>query len=523
MKFQNEATYQGAAERRQVDRFHARFDRGLEAVEETFGESHPLHIGGKALSASKTFDDRSPTDTSLVVGRFQRAGRSEATRAVEAASDAWRAWALTDWAERVRIVRRAADLMAERKYELAALMCHESGKSRLEAMADVDEAVDLARWYCLQMEEREGFSEELGRYVPNERTRSVLKPYGVWAVISPFNFPLAITCGMTTGALVTGNTAVLKPASDAPFIALRFYELLREAGLPDGVLNLVTGPGESAGAELVENDDVAGLIFTGSLQVGVASFRAFTEPFPKPVITEMGGKNPALVTEQADLEKAVAGIGRGAFGFGGQKCSATSRVYVHRSVEEEFLDGLVAWTEDLTIGDPTEAETYLGPLISERAYQRYQESAAQAARDGNILTGGNARTEGHLKRGYFVEPTVVEGLAQDHRLFREELFVPLVCVAPTDSLQEGLRLANDSQYGLTAGIFTEDAGERDAFFRGIEAGVTYCNRVQGATTGAIVGAQPFGGWKHSGISGKGAGGKYYLQQFLREQSQTYYV
>ncbi len=274
---------------------------------------------------------------------------------------------------------------------------------------------------------------------------------------------------------------------------------------------------------MVTNPHVSGLVFTGSREVGLTSFRTFTESFPKPVITELGGKNPVIVTAEADLDKAVPGVGRGAFGFGGQKCSATSRLYLHQDIKEEFLRRLVKWTEELTIGDPTARETYLGPLINQRAYENYEEYVTSAAKDGKVLTGGRVRREGSLAKGYYVEPTVVDGLQPGHSLFRDELFVPIVCVASIGSLEEGLHLANDSQYGLCAGLFTENEEEREAFFREIEAGVAYCNRDEGATTGAIVGSQPFGGWEQSGISGKGAGGGYYLQQFLREQSRTYYV
>jgi 1-pyrroline-5-carboxylate dehydrogenase len=523
MTFENEATYLRAVKEGDEDGFHSKFDAALASVEEDLGQSHPMYIGGKKVYSKETFEDRSPADTDRLLGLFQKAGREEAARALEAAWNAFPEWSNSDWRERVRIFLKAADILSERKYELAALMCLENGKNRLEAMADVDEAIDLIRWYCDEMERNDGFDREMGRYVPEERTRSVLRPYGVWTVISPFNFPLAITCGMTTGAVLTGNTAVLKPASDTPFMGLRLYEVLTEAGLPDGVLNFVTGPGATAGAELVENPRVSGLVFTGSKQVGLASFRAFTRDFAKPVITELGGKNPVIITDKADLEKAVPGVGRGAFGFCGQKCSATARVYVHKDVKEEFLDRLVKWTEELKIGDPTDRDTYLGPLINERAYANYQEYAALAAKDGRVLTGGHVLTEGSMARGFFVEPTIVDGLSQGHRLFREELFVPMVCVGSISSLEEGIRLSNDSEYGLCAGIFTEDPEERETFFREIQAGVIYCNRVQGATTGAIVGAQPFGGWKHSGISGKGAGGHYYLQQFMREQSRTYYV
>ncbi len=523
MEFDNEATFSRAARDGRVDDFHSRYDDALGMVKEDFGQTHPLYVGGKAVYCQETFADRSPSNTDLLLGRFQKAGREETAKAVEAAREAFRQWSETDWKERVRIFRKVADDLSQQKYELSALMSHENGKNRLEAMADTDEAIDFLRWYGFEMERNDGFDQEMRRSIPQERTRSVLRPYGVWSVIAPFNFPLAITCGMTTGAVITGNTAVLKPASDTPFIGLRFFEALQRAGLPDGVVNFVTGPGSSMGAEMVENPDVSGLVFTGSKAVGVASFKATTKDFAKPVITELGGKNPVIVTERADLEKAVPGVGGGAFGYGGQKCSASSRVYVHGDIKDEFTERLVAWTEELRIGDPTERDTYLGPIINEGSYNNYQDYVTQAARDGEVLTGGHVIREGPLSKGYFVEPTIVNGLPRDHPLFQNELFVPIVCVTPIGALEEGIRLSNDSEYGLCAGIFTEDESERDTFFREIQAGVAYCNRTQGATTGAVVGAQPFGGWKHSGISGKGAGGSYYLQQFLREQSRTYYV
>ncbi|MFQ5553375.1 MAG: aldehyde dehydrogenase family protein [Thermoplasmata archaeon] len=522
MGFENEQTFLRATQTGDVAGFHTRYDKALDAIQEELGQTHSIFIDGKEVSASSTFPDRSPSNTDLILGHFQKAGREEAGRAVKAALRAFPDWAATDWHERVTIFRRAAKLLAGDKFELAALISHENGKNRGEAMADVDEAIDLVRWYAYLMEENEGFAQEMGRALENERTRSILRPYGVWAVISPFNYPLAIVAGMTTGAVLTGNTAVLKPATDTPYLAVKFYEALREAGLPNGVLNLVTGPGRAVGAAIVENPDVSGLIFTGSRNVGLHSFQAFTSQFPKPVITELGGKNPVIVTEHADLEKAIPGVARGAFGYGGQKCSATSRVYVHEAVKEEFLDGLLEWTADVEVGDPTDPDVYMGPLINEKAYANYQAYVDVARRDAKILAGGRVLTEGNLSKGYFVAPTVVDGLADDHTLIEEELFVPILSVSGVGSMDEGITRSNRSEYGLTAGIFTEDKQEQREHFRRIQAGVVYANREQGATTGAIIGAQPFGGWKHSGISGKGAGGPYYLEQFLHEQSQTYY-
>jgi 1-pyrroline-5-carboxylate dehydrogenase len=345
----------------------------------------------------------------------------------------------------------------------------------------------------------------------------------VWAVISPFNFPLAIATGMTAGALVTGNTAVLKPASDTPFVALRLFETLREAGLPSGVLNFVTGSGSTVGATLVGSDDVEGLAFTGSRDVGMAAFHAFTAKRPKPIVTEMGGKNPAIVTAKADLEAAAEGVMRGAFGYGGQKCSATSRVLVDKRVHRDFVEALVEQTDSMVIGPPWEREVFLGPVINAAAYEKFRKSAKAAAGAGKILTGGGVRRDGILKHGYYAEPTVVDGLPRGHRIVREELFVPILAVLPFRGIDEALEIANGTEFGLTAGIFSRDERELHAFFDQIEAGVAYANRRAGATTGAVVGAQPFGGWKMSSVTFKGAGGPYYLPQFMREQSRTFYV
>ncbi|HEV8595784.1 MAG TPA: aldehyde dehydrogenase family protein, partial [Thermoplasmata archaeon] len=432
-------------------------------------------------------------------------------------------WANADPLDRVRVMLRAADIMSDEKYELAALMSFENGKNRFEAVADVDEAIDFLRYYAQQVVDHQGFDVEMGRAVKNERARSVLRPYGVWAVISPFNFPLAIATGMTTGALIMGNTVVLKPASDTPFLALKLYDVLREAGLPPGVLNCVTGAGATVGATLVASPDVAGLAFTGSRDVGMAALRTFTATMPKPVVMEMGGKNPAIVTASADVDAAAEGVMRGAFGYGGQKCSATSRVLVDRRVQSSFLEALVERTDQIVIGPPHERDVFLGPVINEAAYEKFQRFSALAKKGGKILTGGGVRKDGILKHGYYVEPTIVDRLPASHRIHREELFVPILSVLPFRTIDEALTIANASEYGLTAGIFSGDEYEVQTFFDRIEAGVAYANRRQGSTTGAVVGVQPFGGWKMSSVTFKGAGGPHYLPQFAREQARTQYT
>jgi 1-pyrroline-5-carboxylate dehydrogenase len=282
---------------------------------------------------------------------------------------------------------------------------------------------------------------------------------------------------------------------------------------------MVTGPGATVGQELQENEGIDGLLFTGSYEIGFNHvFKEFSRVFPKPVIVEMGGKNPAIVSAHADLEEAAEGVMRSAFGYAGQKCSACSRVYVQASVYDAFLEALVAKTQAIAIGDPTDKKVWLGPVVNAKAKAKYVAVVAEAKRDGRILTGGEVLA-GH-GTDLFVAPTIVVDLPADHRIWREELFVPLVAVAKVDSLDEALERANDTIYGLTAGFFSDDHEEVEHFKETIEAGVVYINRRAGATTGAWPGIQPFGGWKASGTTGKASGGLYYVQQFMREQSQT---
>ncbi len=519
MDFRNERTWQNAVELGKTEAFHANYEAAVDKVRTEFGDKRPMIIGGQEVWAAATFPDVSPADTHLVLGHFQKGTKADAKRAVQAARAAVPGWAGTPYTERVRIIHRAADRISERKFALAALMSFENGKNRFEAIADVDEAADLLRWYAEEMNRNRGFEHSMGQYLPGETARAILKPYGVWAVVAPFNFPLAIAAGMSTGAVLTGNTAVFKPASDTPFMGLKLSEIFHEAGLPPGVFNYVTGPGATVGQELIENEGVDGFVFTGSRAVGRKAFKTFTQTRPKPIITELGGKNPTIVTASADLEKAALGVMRGAFGYGGQKCSATSRVLVDRTVKAAFVERLVEETKKIKIGDPTHRDVYLGPVINEAAVATFEKAIASVRRSkGTVLVGGKTDT----KVGHFVEPTIVDGLPRDHRINREELFVPILSVIEVDGLDDAIAVANNVDYGLTAGIFSREPAEVRRFFAEVEAGVLYVNRTAGSTTGAVVGVQPFGGWKMSGSSGKSAGGHYYLPQFMREQSQTEY-
>ncbi len=497
------------------------FDRAAEWARGELGKSYPMLIGSELRESNDAFEHRSPIDTDIVVSRFPRGTRQDVADAVGAAREAFPAWRDLGWRERLEIIRRAADLISERQFEYAALMSFEVGKNRLEALGDVEETADLLRYYADQMEDHDGFVQPMGSLSPEEHTRSVLKPHGVWAVISPFNFPMALAGGPASGALIAGNTVVMKPSSDAPLMGWKFVEAMRDAGVPDGVVNFVTGPGDRVGAELEDNPGIDGMVFTGSYQVGMRLYRSFTRDYPRPIITEMGGKNPAIVTASADLDMAAEGVARSAFGFDGQKCSANSRVYVDRRVAADFVERLAKRAQEIQVGDPTRRENWMGPVINEQSLRKFTDAVAEARRDGGtIAAGGEVLDTGDQARGYFPTPTVVTGLPVDHRLFRDELFVPLVVVGEVDSLDEALRLANDTAYGLTAGIFSADEGEIRTFLNTIQAGVTYVNRRSGATTGAWPGIQSFGGWKGSGSSGKSGLGPYYVMQVMREQSQT---
>ncbi len=497
------------------------FDRAVETARAQLGERYPMLIGDERRAGTETFDDRSPIDTELVVSRFPVGTRQDVRDAVAAARAAFPAWRDLGWQRRIAILRKAADVISERQFTFAALMAIEVGKNRLEALGDVEETADLLRYYSDVMERNGGFDQPMGSLSPAEHTRSILKPHGVWAVISPFNFPMALSGGPAGGALIAGNTVVMKPSSDAPLLAYKYVEVLREVGVPAGVVNLVTGPGESVGSELEQNPDIDGLVFTGSYEVGMRLYKGFTRDYPRPIITEMGGKNPAIVTRNADLEIAAEGCMRSAFGYDGQKCSAASRVYVERSVARPFLDALVEKTKAIRVGDPTRRENWMGPVINERALRKFSEAVEEARRDGGTVEiGGEVLRDGDASRGYFPTPTVVSGLPLSHRLFREELFVPLLVVGEVDSLDEAIDEANGTAYGLTAGIFSADDTEVRRFLDRIQAGVVYANRRAGATTGAWPGIQSFGGWKGSGSSGKNGLGPHYVAQFMREQSQT---
>lgn len=498
-----------------LSELHKEFDAALAKVRANLGQTIPWHLGYEAQKVGRTFANVNPSNTKQVLAQFAVTDTHHLDAVVAKARDAQPAWEAVGWKKRVEWMRKAAGIISERRLDLAAKMSLEVGKNRLESLGDVEEAADLLRYYAQQLEDANGSERPLAKLSPNEDTRDVLRPYGVFAVVSPFNFPLALSAGMSGAALLAGNTVVLKPSVDAPWCAHGLFEVFRDAGLPEGVFQVVYDDGIELSQKLTGHDGIDGIAFTGSSTVGMSIMRNAMAKHVKPCLMEMGGKNAAIICESADLKKAIEGSYRSAFGLSGQKCSALSRLYVHRKHFDAVVAGLVEKAKAMRIGDPLEQEVYMGPVINARSVSRFEQAVTEIKRDGKIFVGGH-RPDGP---GYFVAPTIGQ-VPRNHHLWKTELFLPVLLVEPFDTLDEAIKLANDCDYGLTAGVFSEKKEEVEEFMRRAQAGVLYSNRATGATTGAWPGVQSFCGWKSSGTTGKGGCGPYYVQQFAREQSQT---
>lgn len=505
------------------EELHLRFEEELQRTKANLGKDYAMIIDGKDVYSTEKFEDRSPINTDWLLGTFQKGSEKEAQQALQAARRAFPVWSRMKWQERVALMRKVADVIDQRTFEIAAAMSLEVGKNRMESLGDVAETADLIRYACSEMEKNDGYLVEMGRdpLVGYTSTNfSILRPYGVWLVISPFNFPAALTGGPSGAALVAGNTIVMKPATDTPWVVRLLAECMREAGLPDGVFNYVTGPGRTLGQALIDSPEVDGVTFTGSYDVGMKIYRDFANgEYIRPSILELGGKNPTIVSRRADPERAATGIIRSAFGLQGQKCSAASRVYIEGEMYDELVPRLVELTNKLAIGDPTERSVFLGPVINQNSYKDFQNYTEEISESAKFLTGGMILTDGELAKGYYCAPTLVSDLPLNHRLWKHEMFLPITTVARVENLEQAMQEANDVTYGLTAGFYGSD-DEVEWFFENIQAGVNYANRPQGATTGAWPGFQPFGGWKGSGSTGKNSGGHYYLPLYMHEQIRT---
>ncbi len=481
------------------------------------GRHWPNVIAGAHDDDGARYGVATPIDRAGAIGSFIAASPAAVARATAAAQNAFAHWSGTPWPARVAILRMWADGLDKLKYDLAIASLLEVGKSRTEALGEAEEAIDLVRHYCGEMERHKGYAQNLARAFPREETTCVLRSLGVIGVISPFNYPVALAVNMMAGALTTGNTVVFKPSAGCALSAQLLLQSMEGAGIPKGVVNLVAG-GDETGRSLVADSAIAGIAFTGSHAAGMGIFRALANaPTAKLVIAEMGGKNPAYVTATADLDVAAQGVARSAFGLQGQKCSSCSVVYVQGSIRDEFVARLTRFAQQLKVGNPEQRDVFMGPLYSPQAAVRFRENVKMAERDGKVLFGGHF-IDGSAG-GDYAQPTLVE-VPQGHALTREEQFLPLLALRCFDRLPEALAEGNAVRYGLTAGIYTADEGELELFLDRAEAGVLYANRASGATTGAWPGIQSFCGWKGSGVTGKGGLGPHYLPQFMREQSRT---
>jgi 1-pyrroline-5-carboxylate dehydrogenase len=482
------------------------------------GPDEPLahRIGGERVAQGPVIERRNPARLDEVASRLHEADEDLVHRAVEFARAAQPDWEQRGFAERIAILRAGADEIERRKVDLAAIVSLEVGKPRHESLAEVQESADIINEYCRLAEDANGYTQQLGSLTDDETNTSVLRPFGVFGVISPFNFPSALLVNMASAALLGGNTVVAKPSDKATWSGVATLAALFDAGLPDGVLNLVLG-GAATGTALVDSD-VDGMAFTGSVEVGRRIGAAMRSGrYDRPALMEMGGKNPTVVMPSADLDDAATGIARSAFGLSGQKCSACSRVIVHQDVHDELVAKIAEVAATFAVGDPADEAHFLGPVADETAATRFDRSVAAAREDGGeIVVGGDRPVEG----GHFVAPTVVTGLPRGHDLTLTELFLPFLTVQQVASLDEALELANEVDHGLTAGIFSSDTEELDRFVERAQAGVLYLNRKAGSTTGAWPGVQSFPGWKASGSSGKGGLGPWFVQQYMREQCHT---
>lgn len=459
----------------------------------------------------------SPISPELSLGKFPRSNARDVKAAIAAARNAAKSWNFVSLEDRLAFAERWKQVLDQEKYSLGLAALYEVGKSRMEAVGEAEEAVDMLDFYPGELRRNAGYRRPMNELIENETAVSVLKPYGVFAVIAPFNFPVALSIGMITGALITGNTVVYKPSPECALTGLLIAETLRKAGLPEGVFNIVLGDGE-VGRLLSSDDGIDGVAFTGSHKTGMGIFRHMAvQPHMKPVVAEMGGKNPAYVTRNADVARAAQGVARSAFGLQGQKCSACSVVYVDNAVKDEFVRHFKEFASKLSVGDPRRSDTFMGPLYNAATVARFTDAMAQAKAEGVVHYGGEA-LDGTPGDNYF-RGALVE-MPSPSRLTKDELFMPFVVLRGVDSLEQAIDEGNDIAYGLAAGIFTRDDKELNYFLDHAQAGVLYANRASGATTGAWPGAQPFCGWKGTGVSGKGGLGVYFLPQFMREQSHT---
>ncbi len=490
-----------------------RMEEALELISSRLGRRYPLIIGGERIESKETFASINPASKDQVIGQFSKGTAREIEKGMEAAWKAFETWQDVPAVERAGLLFRCASIMRRRRHELSAWMVLETGKPWVEADADTAEAIDFCDFYGQEALRLAG-DQPLTR-IPGERNELRYIPLGVGAVIPPWNFPLAILVGMTTGSIVAGNTVILKPSSDSPGVGHAFMEVLEEAGMPPGVVNFITGPGSSVGDPLVDHPRTRFIAFTGSKEVGLriverAAKTAKGQIWIKRVIAEMGGKDAILVADDADVEEAASVIVGSAFGYSGQKCSACSRAIVDGKVYDAILEKVVSKARTLVVGSPRDGKTQIGPVINERAQKSILDYVEIGKEEGRLLTGGDAGPSS----GFFVQPTVIADVPATARIAREEIFGPVLAVVRAKDFGDGLRIANDTEYGLTGSVFTRSPERMAEARRRFHVGNLYFNR---KCTGALVGVHPFGGFNMSGTDSK-AGGRDYLLLFTQAKA-----
>jgi len=483
----------------------------LELVRTQVGQEYPLVIGGDRIRTEGKSESINPAHRTQVVGKFQKATTDLANRAVETAFDTFQTWRHTPPEERALLLFRVAEVMRTRKHELSAWMIHEVAKSWPEADGDTAEAIDFLEFYGREMR-RYADKQPLIQMAGEDNNLEYI-PLGVGAVIPPWNFPLAIMAGMTAAAIVTGNTVVLKPSSDAPTIAYKFFELLEEAGMPAGVVNFMTGSGAEVGDVVVDHPKTRFIAFTGSKEIGLRiNERAAKTPpgqlWIKRVVAEMGGKDAIIVADDANLDEAATGVVQSAFGFQGQKCSACSRAIIDARVYDPMIEKIAELTAKIRVGDPADNSTTMSAVINEKAFKSINGYVEKGkAEGGRVIAGGGADGE----QGFFIEPTVIADVKAGATIEQEEIFGPVLAVIKANDYDDALRIANDTQFGLTGAVYSTDEAKLERARREFHVGNLYLNR---KCTGAFVGVHPFGGFNMSGTDSK-AGGRDYLLLFMQ--------
>jgi 1-pyrroline-5-carboxylate dehydrogenase len=486
----------------------------LERVGDLLGHEYELIIGGERLRTKSKIESRNPARPTQIVGIHQKAGAEHAEQAMQAALKAFETWQYAPVEERASLLLNAAHIIRQRKFEFCAWLVYEVGKNWVEADADVGETIDFLEFYAREALRLSKATTPI--QYPGERNDLLYIPLGVGAVIPPWNFPFAIMAGMTSAAIVTGNTVILKPSSDSPTIAARFIDVLEEAGMPGGVVNFCPGSGATFGNAVVEHPKTRFIAFTGSKEVGLDINERAAKPRPgqiwiKRTILEMGGKDSIIVSADADLDEAVAGVVASAFGFSGQKCSACSRAIVEEPIYDIFVERVRERVEQLKVGDPAKNPN-MGPVVNAGALKTIQDYIETGKKEGRLVAGGNPIDT--PENGYFLEPTVFADVAPEAHISQEEIFGPVLAIIKVNDYDEALAVANNTEYGLTGAVYTHDRQKIEHARRNFHVGNLYFNR---KCTGAMVGAHPFGGFNMSGTDSK-AGGPDYLYLFTQAKS-----